>query len=801
MQSETGIVSSPEMTRAGRSADRDEDNDDEDDGLSDLPYPRLNRTPKQQSHPGHGRQSTSSGVSSIVTTPNHINTDARSIASIDSDLGSSNNMRWAAGGSGNGDVPATPLSATSSIYPSGSFDEEGAKFLIARLEAQKKLDSPETKTTWDVFTTQLRTSFQLVRDSVTSAEETSGEVDWDFWGRVMNDYESVARKHSRTLARKLQFGIPDAIRGMVWQLMCKGKSTDLENAYSNLLTRVSVHEKLIQRDLARTFPKHEYFQSKAGQEALFNVIKAYSLYDLEVGYCQGISFLVGALLLNMPEEEAFCCLVRLMKAYNFRDLYTPQMSGLQLRLYQFDSLLRELLPVVDRHLEAEGIVSSMYASQWFMTLFAYRFPLDIVFRIMDIVFAEGIETMFRFALALLKKNQDHLLTLDFESLLEFLKNGLFDVYVSSNSVNALIQDASAVRVTKSRLDKLALEFDELQKKNDPERLEAQQLRILTRHLQDQVKRVESAYEQLNREHITLANEFVDYKVVAERNAERCEELTIQVEGLKRVLADDRNSAERAVKDEMDALMRKNLELTRRNAEYQDQILYLEDLLTKTKLQYAEAENDRQDLLKKWEKLENSETWGDLEVFVSDLQKEVEVVNEDLRVTIFELRQQPINTESTSDSDDDESEDDDDGDAGENYDHEVSEPRRYIYSPYPYSREPFSVDSDSESTTKYSKDSDVEEELETMPITTSIGFALHPTSISRDDSEVAMAVVESGFEEDEVTEGEGEDLRGAESGSGEGCLVEEEGSLESDDEPGERAFDGDEDSSEQTNRTS
>ena len=30
-----------------------------------------------------------------------------------------------------------------------------------------------------------------------------------------------------------------------------------------------------------------------------NVVKAYSLYDEEVGYCQGLQFIVGPLLLNV----------------------------------------------------------------------------------------------------------------------------------------------------------------------------------------------------------------------------------------------------------------------------------------------------------------------------------------------------------------------------------------------------------------------------------------------------------------------------------------------------------------------
>jgi hypothetical protein len=95
-------------------------------------------------------------------------------------------------------------------------------------------------------------------------------------------------------------------------------------------------------------------------------------YDPDVGYTQGLAFIVAALLLNMPEEEAFCVLVRLMHSYDLRSHFLPDMPGLLLRMYQFDRLLEDMLPAVHLHLLRAGVKSSMYASQWFMTMFSYR---------------------------------------------------------------------------------------------------------------------------------------------------------------------------------------------------------------------------------------------------------------------------------------------------------------------------------------------------------------------------------------------------------------------------------------------
>lgn len=53
------------------------------------------------------------------------------------------------------------------------------------------------------------------------------------------------------------------------------------------------------------------------------------------------------------------------------------------------------------------------------------------------MFAEGIEAIFRFSLALLAKSEDKLVTLEFEQILSFLQADLFEVYrVSTDSLTA-----------------------------------------------------------------------------------------------------------------------------------------------------------------------------------------------------------------------------------------------------------------------------------------------------------------------------------------------------------------------------
>ncbi|KAG1766964.1 rab-GTPase-TBC domain-containing protein [Suillus occidentalis] len=371
-----------------------------------------------------------------------------------------------------------------------------------------------------------------------ATEFEQGGIDWGFWGAVISDYQGFAASNPQKLAKAIEKGIPDALRGMMWQLMAASKDAELETTYLSLLKESSPHEKAITRDLGRTFPHHDFFTDGQGigQEHLFNVLKAYSLYDPQVGYCQGLPFVVAVLLLNMPDEEAFSLLVRLMHSYDLRGHFLPEMPKLQLRL--FDRLIEELLPVLHVHFLRQGIKSSMFCSQWFLTLFSYRFPLEIVVRIYDNCLASGIEAIFAFSIVLLQKNEDELLTLKFDDILAFLKNKIFDRYKIEPlespedhvtgpdksvkyDVDAFVLDAISMKITPFMLDTYSHEYEDLVRTRDAHAIEIDTLRNNNRSLSAQVKELDMNMAQLNAEHIEILNQLVRARL---RNEELEEEL-------------------------------------------------------------------------------------------------------------------------------------------------------------------------------------------------------------------------------------------------------------------------------------
>ena len=65
------------------------------------------------------------------------------------------------------------------------------------------------------------------------------------------------------------------------------------------------------------------------------------------------------------------------------------MTGLQVSLYSMTRLLAETRPGLYRHLDQLEADPSLYATPWFLTLFAANFPLGFVSRVLDLVFLEG----------------------------------------------------------------------------------------------------------------------------------------------------------------------------------------------------------------------------------------------------------------------------------------------------------------------------------------------------------------------------------------------------------------------------
>lgn len=70
------------------------------------------------------------------------------------------------------------------------------------------------------------------------AGDTAEPVDWDLWQSVVNEGPAaVARTSPEELNQAIASGIPQAIRGVIWQVLAQSKNEELENIYRELVAR------------------------------------------------------------------------------------------------------------------------------------------------------------------------------------------------------------------------------------------------------------------------------------------------------------------------------------------------------------------------------------------------------------------------------------------------------------------------------------------------------------------------------------------------------------------------------------
>ncbi|XP_023613423.1 ecotropic viral integration site 5 protein homolog isoform X2 [Myotis lucifugus] len=360
--------------------------------------------------------------------------------------------------------------------------------LLAKLEEQNRLLETDSKSLKSVNGSRRNSGSSLVSSSSASSNLSHLEEDsWILWGRLVNEWEDVHKKKEKHIKELVRKGIPHHFRAIVWQLLCSAQSMPIKDQYAELLKMTSPCEKLIRRDIARTYPEHNFFKEKDsfGQEVLFNVMK-------------------------MPEEEAFCVFVKLMQDYRLRELFKPSMAELGLCMYQFECMIQEHLPELFVHFQSQSFHTSMYASSWFLTIFLTTFPLPIATRIFDIFMSEGLEIVFRVGLALLQMNQTELMQLDMEGMLQHFQKVIPHQF--DGGPDKLIQAAYQVKYNSKKMKKLEKEYTTIKTKEMEEQVEIKRLRTENRLLKQRI-------ETLEKESASLADRLIQGQVTRAQEAE------------------------------------------------------------------------------------------------------------------------------------------------------------------------------------------------------------------------------------------------------------------------------------------
>lgn len=206
------------------------------------------------------------------------------------------------------------------------------------------------------------------------------------------DYDNLVFQ----IRERCRKGIPMSVRPRAWLYLCGGKIL-LEKhpgLYETLCQKPGNVKYVddIRKDLHRQFPQHEMFvtEDRPGQQELFSVLKAYTIWNSKDGYCQAQAPIAAFLLMHMPAEQAFWCLVSIFDRY-LPQYYSPGLEVVQRDGDILEALLKRTCPQAYRHLKNVGAQPVLYMTEWFLCAFTRTLPWDSLLRLWDTFLCEGVK--------------------------------------------------------------------------------------------------------------------------------------------------------------------------------------------------------------------------------------------------------------------------------------------------------------------------------------------------------------------------------------------------------------------------
>ncbi|KAI8064867.1 rab-GTPase-TBC domain-containing protein [Gilbertella persicaria] len=263
------------------------------------------------------------------------------------------------------------------------------------------------------------------------ATEVKDEKKLRIWTRYFQDNgRNLTLVRQPIFGKMVRAGLPNALRGEVWE-MCSG-SIYLRFANKGVYQQIldshkdvdSFVKDEIEKDLHRSLPEYEAYQTSEGISRLRRVLTAYSWKNTELGYCQAMNIVTSSLLIYMTEEQAFWALNSLVD-HLCPGYYSSSMYGVLLDQVVLEELVKKYMPKLTEHFQERQIQLSVACLPWFLTLYINSMPLPFAFRILDCFFLEGSKILFQIALAILKINEKELLTVDDDSELLVIAKEFF----------------------------------------------------------------------------------------------------------------------------------------------------------------------------------------------------------------------------------------------------------------------------------------------------------------------------------------------------------------------------------------
>ena len=259
---------------------------------------------------------------------------------------------------------------------------------------------------------------------------------------------------------QMEMGPPAVIRWMAWKIALNYKRYYQPGVYEKAKSQ-DVNQSLLRhvdKDADRTFPHHPFFggslYGKIGQDAIKSILDAYGNKNPNIGYCQGMNFYIGFMLIisGFREEEVFWMFQILTNQVenmpskcSIEGFFTDNSPLLECYIKNFEKLFAAYIPKLKERFDSIQFYNDYWLRKWIMLLFVDSFPNTFCIRIWDALLANGLLFILRIILALLKGMESKLLPMSIDEVHNYFKSNLCHEHLVANP-SLLIQNAKKMNI-------------------------------------------------------------------------------------------------------------------------------------------------------------------------------------------------------------------------------------------------------------------------------------------------------------------------------------------------------------------
>ena len=261
-----------------------------------------------------------------------------------------------------------------------AMEASASKALLDQLTELHDNLQAERTVKWNDFLRRVRAerSTTATERSVTNAPEA------DLVNGELVGIATLGRSN-KTKAKYMHFkslvlgGIPVSLRPKIWAECSGASSLRVPGYYEDLVSRSQNDSDMeaeilqqIRADVKRTLRDNVFFRDTdaPGVKRLEELLRAYSLHNPRIGYCQGMNLITASLLLICAtSEDCFWLLVTIIdyilpSGYFDQNLLVARADQIVLR-----SFVSEVLPKLDAKLQEVGVELEACTFHWFLSLY------------------------------------------------------------------------------------------------------------------------------------------------------------------------------------------------------------------------------------------------------------------------------------------------------------------------------------------------------------------------------------------------------------------------------------------------